>query len=106
MAINRSALDFAAAARALGQAARVRGLIAPSFRCPPRLADVDRSVRRHAEGAVISVRTAHRAWPAIISDMIEGVIITNRLTSPAADQLRTELWNAAGFHGPLLRKVA
>jgi hypothetical protein len=106
MAINRSALDFAAAARALAQVARSRGLLAPSYRCPPRLPGVDRSLRRHAGGAVISVRSADRPWAAVVSDMIEGVIVTNRLTAPVADRLRTELWNAAGFHGPLLRKVA
>ncbi|MEO5901724.1 MAG: hypothetical protein ABIR68_16580 [Ilumatobacteraceae bacterium] len=107
MPSNPSALDFAAAARALGQAARSRGLVAPSFRSPPRLHEVDRSLRRHADGgATIAVRTAQRAWPAVVSDMIEGVVVTNRLEPPAADRLRTELWNAAGFHGPLLRKVA
>jgi hypothetical protein len=106
MAINPSALDFAAAARALARAARAGGLLAPSFRCPPRLIGVDRSIRRHAAGAVISIRTANRPWAAIVSDMIEGVIATNRLVAPEADRVRTDLWNAAGFHGPLLRKVA
>lgn len=106
MSINRTALDFAAAARALGRAARRRGLVAPSFRCPPRLADVDRTLRRHSTGAVVSVRTAGRAWPAVVSDMIEGVVVTNRLQPPLSDRVRTELWHAAGFEGPLLRQVA
>ena len=106
MTINRTALDFAAAARALGRATRRRGMVAPSFRSPPRLADVDRSLRRHPNGAVVSVRTAGRPWPAVVSDMIEGVVVTNALLPPLADQVRTELWHAAGFEGPLLRKVA
>ena len=106
MTINRTALDFAAAARALGRAARQRGLVAPSFRSPPRLGDVDRSMRRHAGGAVVSVRTTGRPWPAVVSDMIEGVVVANALQSPLADRVRTELWHAAGFDGPLLRKVA
>jgi hypothetical protein len=38
--------------------------------------------------------------------MIEGVVVTNALLPPLADQVRTELWHAAGFEGPLLRKVA
>ncbi len=106
MTINRTALDFAAAARAIGRATRRRRMIAPSFRSPPRLADVDRSLRRHPNGAVVSVRTAGRPWPAVVSDMIEGVVVTNALLPPLADQVRTELWHAAGFEGPLLRKVA
>ena len=55
-----------------GALTRRRGLVAPSFRSPPRLADVDRSLRRHPNGAVVSVRTAGRPWPAVVSDMIEG----------------------------------
>jgi hypothetical protein len=106
MTINRTALDFAAAARAIGRAARRRGLVAPSFRCPPRVPEVDRTLRRHAVGAVVSVRTAGRAWPAVVSDMIEGVVVTNQLAPPLADRVRTELWHAAGFDGPLLRQVA
>ncbi|MEO5724660.1 MAG: hypothetical protein ABIQ39_09495 [Ilumatobacteraceae bacterium] len=106
MAIDRSTLDFAEAARALGAATRERGLVSPSFRVPPRLAGVDRSLRRHSRGAVVAVRIKGRPWPAVVSDMIEGIIITNRLLPPGADHLRTELWQAAGFQGPLLRKVA
>jgi hypothetical protein len=106
MAANRSALDFAAAARALSAAARERNLISPSFRCPPRLLGVDRSLRRHESGAVVAVRLKDRAWPAVVSDMIEGVIATNDLRSPFADRLRTDLWRAVGFQGPLLKKVA
>ena len=106
MSINRTALDFAAAARAIGRAARRRGLVAPSFRCPPRVNGVDRTLRRHPKGTVVSVRTAGRPWAAVVSDMIEGVVVTNQLQPPMADQLRTELWHAAGFDGPLLRQVA
>jgi hypothetical protein len=30
----------------------------------------------------------------VLADMIEGVVVTNRLRPPAADRLRTELWTA------------
>ena len=107
MAVNPSALDFALAARSLSAAARERGLVAPSYRCPPRIVGADRSLRRHAAaGAVVSVQVRGRPWPAVVSDMIEGVVVTNRLRSPVADRLRTELWQATGFEGPLLRRVA
>jgi len=87
-----SAADFAAAARTLSLEARRRGLVGPSFRCPPRLVGVDRSIRRRGEGAIVSVRTRDRPWPAVLADMIEGVVVANQLASPASDRLRAELW--------------
>lgn len=91
-----STADFAAAARTLTREARRQGLVGPSFRCPPRLVGVDRSLRRHPEGAVVSVRLRGRPWPAVLADMIEGVVVTNQLAPPSSDRLRTELWAACG----------
>lgn len=86
--------DFAAAARSLAREARRRGLVGPSFRCPPRLVGVDRSIRRRHSGAVVSIRLRDRPRSAVFADMIEGVIVTNRLEPPHADRLRAELWEA------------
>jgi hypothetical protein len=36
----------------------------------------------------------------VVSDMIEGVVVANRLVPPAADRLRTELWEAIGLEWP------
>lgn len=88
---------FAQAARALAREARARQLVGPSFRCPPRLVGVDRSLRRTANGAVVAVRLRGRPWEAVVADMIEGVVATNRLAAPAADRLRAELWLALGY---------
>jgi hypothetical protein len=96
MATNQTALDFAHAARVLGREARRRGLVAPSFRCPPRIVGVDRSLRRHPTGAVVSVQLKGRPWMAVLGDMIEGVVVANRLRPPQADRVRTELWAAVG----------
>ena len=96
MAANQSTLDFAAAARQLGREARRRGLVAPSYRCPPRIVGVDRSLRRHANGVVVAVQLKNRPWLAVLGDMIEGVVAANRLAPPHADRLRTELWKAVG----------
>ena len=87
--------DFAAAARTLAYEARRRGLVGPSFRCPPRLVGVDRTIRRRdgEQGAIISVRMRDRPWLAVLADMIEGVVIANELTPPRSDRLRTELWH-------------
>ena len=105
MPVNNS-LDFAHAARTIGREVRRRGLVAPSFRCPPRIAGVDRSLRRFASGAVVSVQLKGRPWAAIVGDMIEGVIVTNQLQPPHSDRLRSELWLALGFEARRLRPVA
>ena len=106
MPVTNTSLDFAHAARTIGREVRRRGLVAPGFRCPPRIAGVDRSVRRVANGAVIAVQLKGRPWAAIVGDMIEGVIVTNQLQPPRSDRLRAELWQALGFEAPRLRSVA
>jgi hypothetical protein len=99
-----STVEFASAARTLTREARRRGLIGPSFRCPPRLVGVDRSIRRHDDGVVISVRLRGRVWAAVLADMIEGVVAANRLQPPHADRLRADLWELCGVE-PVARPV-
>jgi hypothetical protein len=95
MAMEATSLRFASAARTLGQVARAQGLSVPGFRSPPRLDDVERSVRRRADGgATVAVRLRGRPWVAVLADMIEGVIVANRLSGPAATRARTALWSA------------
>jgi hypothetical protein len=86
-------VDFATAARTLTGEARRRGLVGPSFRCPPRLLGVDRSIRRRDHSVVVSVRLRGRPMAAVLADMIEGVVAANQLRSPQADRLRAELWS-------------
>jgi hypothetical protein len=93
--MQATSVRFAAAARVLGQVARRRGLDVPAFRSPPRLEGADRSLRRHRSGgATVSVRLRDRPWPAVVGDMIEGVVAANRLVGPDADRTRTALWAA------------
>ena len=91
---SATTVEFAAAARTLTREARHRGLVGPSFRCPPRLVGVDRSIRRRPDGAVVSIRLKDRPRGAVVADMIEGVVVANGLRPPAADRVRTELWAA------------
>ncbi|MFZ1488328.1 MAG: hypothetical protein WAS51_00155 [Ilumatobacteraceae bacterium] len=91
---------FAEAARVLAHEARRLGLVAPGYRCPPRLVGVDRSLRRYERGGVVAVRFRGRPWVAVLADMIEGVIAVNRLSPPQADRVRTELWEALGAEAP------
>ncbi len=92
-----NAIEFAQAARTLTNEARRRGLIGPSYRCPPRIVGVDRSLRRHADGAVVAVKLRGRPFVAVLADMIEGVVVANKLDAPKAFRLRSELWEALGF---------
>ncbi len=90
-----TSLRFATAARALGDVARARGLAVPAFRSPPRLTDVDRTIRRRRDGgATVSVRLGGRPWPAVLGDMVEGVVVANGLVGPPAMRARAQLWSA------------
>lgn len=88
-----SAVRFAAAVRALGASARRQGLRAPSFRSPPRLSGVTRTLRHRAHGgAVVAVAVRDRPWPAVLADLVEGVVVANELQGPAAERARAALW--------------
>ena len=95
-----SSVEFAHAARLLARAARRHGVTAPSYRCPPGLVGVDRTIRRRSgpDGAeavepVVSIRVRGRPREAVLGDMIEGVVVANRLEPPDADRVRTGLWS-------------
>jgi hypothetical protein len=98
-----TSLRFARIARRLAEAARAQGLRAPTFRSPPRVPGVTRTIRRGggaggAAGAgadvTVSVVLRGRPWAAVTSDMIEGTIVANELTGVAADRVRAALWSA------------
>jgi hypothetical protein len=90
-----ASLRFARAARVVADAARAEGWLVPGFRSPPRLAGVERTVRRRADGgAVVAVRVRGRPWAAMAADLIEGVVVTNRLTGADAHRCRVRLWEA------------
>ena len=86
---------FAWASRELAHAASRLGLAAPSFRSPPAVAGVDRTLRRRADGggAIVAVRLWGRPFDAIREDMVEGVLAANgvRQRSVEADRLRSRL---------------
>ena len=93
--MEATSLRFATAARALALAARRRGLVCPGFRSPPRLPGADRTLRRRRDGpATVAVILRGRPWPAVLADMVEGVVVANRLTGVDADRCRDSLWRA------------
>jgi len=42
----------------------------------------------------VSIVLRDRPWPAVIADMIEGIVVSNSLTGARADQIRAALWLA------------
>lgn len=97
--MQSSSLRFAQAVQSLAAAARGLGLVVPGFRSPPRLVGVQRSIKRWPGGATVAVVVRDRPWPAVQSDLIEGVIAANALVSPAADRARAGLWQALEADG-------
>ena len=93
-AMENSSLRFAAAARVLADEARRMGHSAPGFRSPPRIAG-DRSIRRRADGgATVAIRYRGRPWAAVLADMVEGVVVANRLEGARAADVRAAAWRA------------
>jgi hypothetical protein len=93
--MESTSLRFAEAARRLGDTARGLGLAVPSFRSPPRAEGLSRALQRHRDGTVmVSVVVRGRPWPAVLGDLVEGVVAANRLEPVAAAAARDALWKA------------
>ena len=92
--MQSSSLNFARAVYVLAASARSLGLVVPGFRSPPRLVGVQRSITRWPGGATVAVVVRGRPWPAVQADLVEGIVATNGLLSPASDRARAELWRA------------
>jgi hypothetical protein len=90
-----SAQDFIAAARALCLAAVGSGLVAPSFRSPPRRRDTTRTIRRYEGGAVVAVRRLSRPAIRVLADMVDGVLAASSVHVDARARARPELLRAA-----------
>ena len=96
-----AALEFADLVHVVNDCARKAGLIVPTWQSPPRIAGVDRSIRRR-EGlpATVAVRFKDRQPVAVILDMTEGLIAANNLdpTAPATLATRSEIVACAIAH--------
>ncbi|MGZ4677478.1 MAG: hypothetical protein ACXVJ7_00935 [Acidimicrobiia bacterium] len=78
-------------ARFLAAESRDAGLVVPAFRSPPRVAGQARTIRRMGDGAVVAVQLRGRGDDEVAADMIEGIVVANRLTSERADGIRRRL---------------
>ena len=79
----------------MGAAARAAGLVVPAFRCPPRVAGAQRTVRRYPGGAVVAVQLKGRPFVDVTADMVDGVLVVNRLADEASARMRPVLAEAA-----------
>src|SRR3954470_7434699 len=88
-------LEFSRAAQVVADAARAAGWIVATFRSPPRLAAARRTLRRRADGGlVVAVRIVDRPWPAVLADLVEGVVVANSLRGEDAQRCRDAVWAA------------
>lgn len=93
-------LEFAEAARLLGPVIRQHDCEVPTFRSPPRKEGQTRSLRRRPNGSVtIAIALRGRSLLAVVADMIDGVVVANRVGSATASLLREDLWDVVA---PLL----
>lgn len=84
-----AASSFASAARLVGEAARRAGLEPPAFRSPPGLPGRSRTIRRLHDGrAVVSVAVRDRSPDRVLADLVEGVLVANRVPPRRARDLR------------------
>lgn len=100
------AARFAECVRTVTAVARQRRLTVPVFRSPPRLEQVDRSLRRRPDGGVVvAVRLTDRPFVAIQADVIDGVVAANGLDGVPADRFRRAAWAALDGRPPVRRQV-
>ncbi len=94
--MDARAVRFAEVGRVLSAAAREGGLEAPTFRSPPRILHVDRTLRRRPGGGAptVAVRLGGRPFAAVVADMVEGVLAANELSDVEAARWRRDLWSA------------
>ena len=49
---------------------------------------------------MVAVVVRGRPWPAVLADLVEGVVAANGLQGPGADAARSVLWEALAADDP------
>jgi hypothetical protein len=90
-----TSVDFATAGRILAQRASTLGFTALSFRSPPRLQGVRRSVVYNGDESVtVAVVVRDRPMGAVLADMIDGIVVASGADGTEASRLHDSLWQA------------
>lgn len=91
-----TSVQFAEAARRLGETARQLGYVSPALRSPPRVAGSRRTIQRRKDGsATVAIALRGRAHGAVLADVIDGIVAANSVMGPDAEALRDALWEGA-----------
>src|SRR5690348_4033025 len=96
--VDADAVWFSGAARGVADEARRGGLpVVPGFRSPPRRPGVQRAIRRlPGQQAIVAIELHGRSRDEVLADLVEGVVVANRLIGPDAARWRARLGRAAG----------
>ena len=70
------------------------GLVVPTFRAPPRIPGVDRTLRRSRGEPIVAVRIRGRPFADVVADIVEGVLVANGVTRRADPPIRRRLLSA------------
>ena len=91
--VESQSVQFGEIARLVANRARSLGLSIPIFKSPPRIVGVSRTVRKRDDGrSVVAVSFRNRPLGAVISDLVEGVLVVNELSGASACRVRDDLW--------------
>jgi hypothetical protein len=89
------ALAFSDTVRTVVQLCRRGGLVPPVFRSPPGSEAMDRTIRyRGSKPPVVAIRRLGRPLPAVQADVIEAIVVSNRLSCERAERFRRAAWRA------------
>lgn len=89
-----TSVDFARLGRVLAGIAKSHQLRVPDFRTPRNGSAAGRSIQRRQSAATVAVRYRNRPAPAVVADMIEGIVQANS-ERRLGFAIRDELWLAA-----------
>lgn len=93
--VESQSVQFGELARAVSNRARSLELVAPVFKSPPKVVGATRTVRWRRDGrGVVAVAFRNRPLPAVVSDLIEGVLVINRLDGVDLCRARDDMWES------------
>ena len=82
-------------ARARGAAIGLAHAVVPQSAAPRGRGAFGATARRTAMPRSLSW-CEDRPWPAVLADMVEGIVVANHLHGPDADRARARLWSSVG----------
>ena len=85
---------------------RAAGLVVPAFRTPPRRPGAPRTIRRLPGGPVVAVPLHGRAFVEVVHDMVDGVVVANRLEGEPPGRVRARRCSHAISSRPTAPRAA